>query len=203
MGFVFVVIIGIFCLFFLWPDSANCEEKSAGTSAITVNAVKSMSRAEVEAMLQNIERQKAPKAMISAMCYETGMILPRAEYVCPVCGEKTIYPANNEAYNVAAIRRDFAALKKISDMKMELDESSFCKKCCPEAENPSLVLKVTYEDGTTYECRRIYREDIFMLAAFFKGKLAYQDTYSERLPLKSSLPRLRELLGFDRKAVSK
>ena len=83
------------------------------------------------------------------------------------------------------------------ESKFELDESTFCKNCNPEAANPSLVLKVTYENGNTGECRDITPSDMEMLVGFFKGNLSY-DLDGIKYPIKPRLSRLRKLLGVEK-----
>lgn len=205
MGIFFVVLIACVCVFCACFFQ-GCEKKPAptvktSTTVTTVESVKSMSRSEIESMLQKIEKQKAPKPFVSATCYVPPPVLKRAEYVCPACGQKTIYttPRNTRyvSENVEAARREFPNLQKVSKLKMELDESSFCKKCHPGTAEPQLVLKVTYSDGTVHEEKGIWAWDLKVLNAFFKGDSTIFNSRDE-VPLNFYIPILRRTLGFEK-----
>ena len=199
MSFVLVVLIGIFCLFFLWPATSKAEEKTPETPAITAKAVKSMSRADVEKKLQNIAAQKAPIPLMVATCYKVAVTPKRAEYVCPVCGEKTLYTDNTAQFinrNLEKVRIEFANLKRATDLQVELDESSLCKKCHLETLNRTWVLKITYADGSKHEYPKVLPDDLVLLRFFFCDSLTYLDSINHEQSIKPKLPRLRELLGI-------
>ena len=52
----------------------------------------------LEAELQSLppppENEDKPKRMKTAFCYVRSNVAERYEYVCPVCGEKTLWPTN-------------------------------------------------------------------------------------------------------------
>ena len=48
-------------------------------------------RARLRLMLSRIEREPAPEQIMGAMCYEPVALPSRADYVCPVCGGRTLY----------------------------------------------------------------------------------------------------------------
>lgn len=199
MSFVLVVLIGIFCLFFLWPATSLAEEKTE--VAVTAKSVKSMSRGDVEKMLQFLSRNEAPKEIICAMCYQVIVMGNPYEYICPVCGEKTLYAYRDEVLQLLFYGRiEFGILsEKNSILNLELDDTHFCKKCHPEDKKPFLVLKVTYKDGSVHECRNCTVDDILFIDAFLKGKTPYtriREATEGKEELKSMLPRLRELLGI-------
>ncbi|MGD9126609.1 MAG: hypothetical protein PVH19_04450 [Planctomycetia bacterium] len=180
----------------------------------TAETVKSMSRAEIESMLKKIETSEAPKPKMGAMCYDVAMPPNRGEYVCPVCGEKTLYATKNEKdpdskdgtlsvdwpaikilqWDLKACRREMEAIHKDSKLALTLDESSFCKKCQPKAKKQELQLKVTYDDGKTYTVSSINHSDLLLLRDFLKGQLSFATENDGTYPIRQNLKRLRELL---------
>ena len=191
-------------MFFLWPATSKAGEKASDAPAVTAKSVKSMSRADVEKELQNIEKQDAPKEIICAMCYQVIVMGDPYEYICPACGEKTLYAYRDEVLQLLFHGRiEFGVLSETNSIiKLELDDTHFCKKCHPEDKKPFLVLKVTYEDGSVHECRNCTVDDILFIDAFLKGKTPYTRTRNQsegKDELKSMLPRLRELLGIKEK----
>jgi len=207
MSFVIVVLIGIFCLFFLWPATSKADEKTE-VPAVTAKSVKGMSRADVEKKLQNIEEKDAPLELRTALCYKVALPPDRAEYVCPVCGEKTLYPESKTDgtgrfinWYLEKARLEFANLKKATDLQIELDESSLCKKCHPETLNRTLVLKITYADGSTHKYPNVSPDDLSLLRFFFCDSLTYIDYNDEEQPIKPLLSRVYRLLGIKEKEV--
>lgn len=206
MGIFFVVLIACVCVFFLWPATSRAGEKTSDAPAITRRAFRSMSRADVEKKLQNIATQKAPIPLMVATCYKVAVAPNRAEYVCPVCGEKTLYTDNTAQFinrNLEKARIEFANLKKVTDLQIELDESSLCKKCHPETLDRTLVLKITYADGSAHEYPKVLPDDLIMLRFFFCDCLTYLDSRNHEESIKPKLPRLRELLGMKDEKVKK
>jgi hypothetical protein len=166
---------------------------------ITVQQVDSMSRAQIEKMLQNLQQQKAPKPTMGAMCYDMAGPPPTADYVCPVCGQKTVYSKDTSfvTWELGACRREFEPMIKTGDLNMVLDESSFCSNCSPNADKHELVLKITYSDGTTHSAGGINQTDLRMITYFLKGSLSFKGLQDGTEPLKDQIPRLRELLGIE------
>lgn len=138
------------------------------------------------------------------MCYAS---LPRQKtvtYVCPVCGEKTLYHEGNADFvqgELAICHRLFSETKKNTDLSLSLDESSFCAKCAPKATEHQLALIVVYPDGRRHVSAPISWRDLAMLDAFLKGEDAYRTFNDGSRPLKPELPRLRELLGVPASAA--
>ncbi len=159
-----------------------------------------MSKTELKKLLANIEKTKAPEAKMGAMCYSpVPASLNPMQYICPLCGEKTLHPANVATVwlsELESCRRLFKELPKRESMS--LDESSFCKKCQPKAKEPALNLIVRYDDRTTNTVSAITSDDLRLLKDFLKGELSYTTFNEGKQPLKNELPRLRKLLGLDK-----
>jgi hypothetical protein len=170
--------------------------------ALTVDTMKTMSRAEMAARLTALERKKAPEPKMGAMCYDMAVNPARIEYVCPVCGEKTLYAEGPDwmvGVTVEETRRGFEKVRRLNKLAMTLDERNLCKKCRPDAKTRDLALTIRYSDGSSNTVTAVSANDFDLLEAFLKGRLVLK-TFNEGVePLKSHLPRLRELLDVKAK----
>lgn len=168
------------------------------TTAITVEQVKLFSKAEFAKMLDQIETQDAPLEKMGAMCYKMAAPPRHIEYICPTCGEKTIY--TEQTYVISKLlpicRREMEQIKKIPKVDATLDESDYCKKCSPDVKSPTLVLSIKSENGNIHSTPKITPNDLRMLKAFLKGELSYGSDRDTTYPLKKRLERLRQLLGI-------
>ena len=181
---------------------ANAQE---GTGGVTVEKVSRASNAEIGRMLQQVETAPAPAPKMGAMCYAPLPPVTHYEYICPVCGEKTLYAAGtNQFYVPAATIEAFrrardaaeAAAAKVG-AAVALDEKQYCRKCLPDFTNtPQAAVAVTLPDGHVQRTEAIQLQDLWMLRDFFSGKTVLVGGNDSESPLKHDLPRLRELLGM-------
>lgn len=107
-------------------------------------------------------------------CYEPIMEDLVVEYVCPACGEKTIYDSQwgFEADNVQVLRRRMNKLSNYPEVR--LDESQFCRKCTPDVkELPLAQLVFTFDDGTSLSEPVLRKEKIDLLVEMISGKTPY------------------------------
>ena len=178
------------------------REKEAG---ITVERMVRASNAEIERMLERIETRPEPEMKMGAMCYDMCMPPPVTEYVCPVCGEKTLYPVpeghwSTPLNSLEGLRRMQAQAQMEAEKRgasVELDEKIFCQNCRSAAvENPSAVLVVRLPDGRQTQTEGFTEDDLGLLRDFFAGKDVKLGARDDEMPLKKSLPRLRKLLGM-------
>ena len=80
---------------------------------------------------------------------------------------------------------------------MELDEMAYCRNCRPAAvDHPAAVLVVRLPDGRQTRTEDFAEDDLGLLRDFFAGKDVKVGPQEDEMPLKESLPRLRELLGM-------
>lgn len=173
-------------------------KKHSSTSGGTVS--ESDLPEEILELLRELETGETPtpaspitEVRAEAMCYsimETTLI---KEYICPECGEKTLYPngVDLERLGFEDCRREFGILKITTDLEMALDDSFLCSHCSPGLSARGIELTVTYPDGTTHKIAPVFRHDLRLLRDFFLGNIS-----SENSPLKYSLPRVRALLGI-------
>jgi hypothetical protein len=132
------------------------------------------------------------------MCYEAMAYPAVAEYVCPVCGEKTVYDDGNTGFiewELQGARRLAESIDQLTAFDVILDETVFCGFCTPDLEGePYLMLRVRSDSVETVN--RVGLTDLRMLASFLEGRLYYLTSNDAQMPLQEHADRLRELLGM-------
>jgi hypothetical protein len=176
-----------------------------GDPGITVERVTRASNAEIEMMLGQIEARPAPEQKMGAMCYDMCMPPPVTEYVCPSCGEKTLYPVAesqwstplNHLENLRRLQAEAQVEAGKRGASVELDEQAYCRNCRPMAVDvPAAVLVVRLPDGRQTRTEVFADDDLRLLRDFFAGKDVKVGPQDDETPLKRSLPRLRNLMGL-------
>ncbi len=178
-------------------DPANNPIVTKLSPALQAGQLAVMSKADIRKLLATLEKAQVPETKIGAMCYKPVGPPDRMEYVCPVCGEKTLYAKELSwkwTRELENCRRTFKEIPNNGSIR--LDETSFCKKCQPNAKEPMLNLSIRFDDGTTNNVSNISSQDLYLLRDFFKGKLSVTGPQDETTPINKSLPRLHELLGI-------
>ena len=190
--------------------SCNASEESPPTApppVVLTEKMKSLDRAAVQKMLKRLANSAPPeKTSIGAMCYKPAGSSDRVDYLCPKCGERTLYVRHRQGLpddpvvwivdkELPKCRREFQELRKVAYDAIEFDESQFCRKCSPEVTSPRIAIHVTYEGGKARDVEKITANDLRMLREFFAGDLIHHGFQDEETPLQKSLPRLQELLG--------
>lgn len=164
------------------------------------SAVGRASRADIERRLKVLSESETPKNLnLGAMCYEVALPPDRAEYVCPVCGEKTLY-TNDYTYTVLQeISSCRNAVAKIKNIELRLDESRFCKQCTPDTNvKPSLDLYIRYKgEHQELKTENIYSGDLDLIAELMAGNKKHVGATANEDPLKDYIDRLKELLHID------
>lgn len=87
-------------------------------------------------------------------------------------------------------------VKEITNPKVELDESQFCKKCSPAQAKPQLGLVIHYPDQS--EPHRVWGvslDDLRLLQEFFAGKDRHVTDNDQEVAMKDCKARLEKLLG--------
>jgi hypothetical protein len=167
-------------------------------TGIELSDLGSISWEEVEVLLDRLETREPPEVVYGAMCYEMVAAPSVAEYVCPVCGEKTQYTDSDTwfiEYELQGCRRLFDEIAGAADMDIELDETRMCSYCTDaDSAEAAIYLKVTLEDGTVLS-NRVSEFDLRLLDSFFKGRLFYYTSTDGQEPLQPYAGRIRELLG--------
>ena len=204
--FYLIVLVSAFILVTVVGCTKTSQNTNPFSTQVSVSKIQSLSQAEILEMLKRIETTKPPKPTMGAMCYSMAGPPRSVEYICPKCGEKTLYTNNQVlfiAYDLDSCRREFQFIQKSTDLLIKLDESSYCAHCSPDATEHSISLSITYNDGTIHKTPSIALKDLELLKAFLKGELAYETFNDGTEPLRNQLPRLEELLGVDSKEKGK
>ncbi len=207
MPYILIAIVVVFAFVVL----AGCQREptSSDSGSTPTDSAKPMSpgpgsKADIERRLRELARAPAPAELSpGAMCYEMAMPPERAEYVCVVCGEKTLYPTGDEDEEpfgvLAALEWELATcrrlLSKIQHLDVALDETEFCHACSPTATEPQLALVITYHDGTTHRTAGVRTDDLLLLVDLSSGSDVHHGEQDGETPLKQHLPRLEQLLG--------
>ncbi|MBD3276660.1 MAG: hypothetical protein GF388_00015 [Candidatus Aegiribacteria sp.] len=162
--------------------------------------LQSLSMEEIDFLLARLEREDPPEPVMGAMCYEAMAYPDVAEYVCPVCGEKTVYSSMNTAFiewELPGCRRLADSIDSLTDFHVYLDESQFCQVCSDSViEGPEILLVIS-ADGDDETVNDVSITDLRMLESFLQGNLYYTTFNDGHQPLQEYAPRLRELLGLD------
>ena len=160
------------------------------------STIKLSTKDQVLKQLKELESHEAPESKMGAMCYSVGPPPNQALYICPACGEKTLYVDHyaEELSEVSLARQEFEKLIKSVDISIVFDESEFCASCSPHVDSPELTLRINHEDGSSVLSKSITSDDIIILRAFFEGEFCYTTHNDSIYPLKGELRRLRELL---------
>jgi hypothetical protein len=160
-------------------------------------SIKGLSGGELDSLLTRLKTDEAPEPMLGAMCYDMAMPVPVTEYVCPVCGEKTVY--EQWCWLLQELPRSralFEAVRDSVDISVALDETLLCSHCSPGVEQAHLVLEAVSAEGDTIR-NEISQTDLVMLLSFLQGSLSYEDDFGASFPLQPSAERIAQLLGLE------
>ena len=182
-----------------------------------------LTREQLDNLLDAIAKKLAPNAkkMPIASCYRVAVRTERFEYVCPRCGEKTIYSDNRGATQTSDANSDAAwyamlevrklayhrgELEKVKKLGVDasLDERAFCGACKLSDGFPAakwaLYLNVRLNGKTA--TTQLIDKDWEKLIAFLNGKVEWvTDESGSTAPLKPEIPRIRALLGLEEKTT--
>lgn len=190
-----VIFVGLF-------GCAN-PPKSVGnnndTNQAPLDTIKGLfSKQQIKDKLEALVNTPAPEELKpGAMCYRVASPPNRTEYICPVCGERTVHTDKLARF----IERELPVCRTLADsiggIELTLDEKSLCKKCSPDAKDHLLCIHYKYAGDTTENtvCD-INSDDMQLLYEFTKGKLTHLDDYDNETPLKNYTERLGQLLGI-------
>jgi hypothetical protein len=220
----YFLIILVFLAFFsvFWGCRNSSASKNAPVYKNTIslpgqsaeNTV--FTRAELRERLISLAESDPPRdkdLSPGAMCYEMAAPPDRYDYTCPLCGEKTLYAANDIPETdrerivgsyIYTITLELEPCRRlvglIRGLDIVLDESEFCAFCYPGAEKvkiPRICIIINYPDQK--EPRRICdisSDDLILLKEFMDGSKIHRYSNDWEIPLKNEIKRLEELLGI-------
>jgi hypothetical protein len=195
------------------PPNVSPSKIASPPATTTSERIKSLDRNEVRALLKKLADTPPPKQGKGsfAMCYSSAPLPSRADYICPKCGERTVYEAGDKAppleqadwgtvevvrWKIDVCRRKLKDIQRLAGDAVSLDESQFCRKCAPNATSPKLVLHISYKDKKNRDIENIEPDDLRLLSDFLAKKIeTKRNDMESATPLKDDLPRLQELLG--------
>lgn len=182
-------------------ETAGAAKEPVIVSRILQNVdLQSLSMEQIDSLLARLESQEPPEPVMGAMCYEAMAYPDVAEYICPVCGEKTVYSSMNTAFiewELSGCRRLADSIDSLTEFHVYLDESQFCQACSDSVfEDPDILLVVS-PPGEGETVNSVSITDLRMLESFLQGNLYYTTFNDGQQPLQEYAPRLRELLGLD------
>lgn len=184
--------------------------------------IKRLSREEIERRLLELERSPRPEVLNEdqgpgAMCYMPAAPPDHWTYVCPACGKRTAYVAEERAgepWEAAPVDEPSDGERRVPrhsvwDMQgldpalslarglpkrsgISLDESALCAFCRPDAEEHVPVLEVKLPREAPRRVR-FDAQDVVLLLAFLKGSDRWEDDLSAH-SLGEEVSRLRSLL---------
>ena len=157
--------------------------------------LKALNREQIRQMLQSLATAGPPVPKLQAMCYSIPPPPNQVEYICPACGDKTLYHGR-QAYQldqeVQPCRR---LVRELASSAVTLDESQWCRKCRPGVTEPVLTLRLFYDDGTTRAIPGITPDALSLLCDFLRGRLVSKGALTWERPLQEILAELETLLG--------
>lgn len=162
---------------------------------------RSLSRAQLNILLARLENEPPPESTMGAMCYSPVVAPTSADYICPYCGEKTLYDYPNAAFiewELPGCRRFAESINESTSFEIRLNESQFCDFCSPDSssETLTLFLEVTHENGETI-VNAVTVTDLRMVLSFLQGNLYFSSFNDAQSPLQDHSERIRTLLGLE------
>jgi hypothetical protein len=199
---VIVLFILTVFIFLLGSGSPQQSKKNNPSKTPPVVMNQQSSRNVIVARLAKLANSKPPNLIkIGAMCYRIALPPNRAEYCCPVCGEKTLY--SNESQLARIILVEIPEIRRIiqsindTSIRATIDESAFCSKCTPNAKSRQVCLTVSYSnDPLLHTTCPVTQDDIRLLQEFISGKQIHKMERDAEAPLVDYMKRLEELLGI-------
>ncbi|MBL8025699.1 MAG: hypothetical protein JNL74_04775 [Fibrobacteres bacterium] len=180
-------------------SSSGSGKVPSSPSPQTKATIKLMTRQQIIEHLSQLENGAAPEPKMGAMCYDMAYVNDTVVYICPKCGEKTLYPRTNKGSGVADeinfYRRELSLMGNSPEISFDLDELALCSHCTQDTANKEISLVVHYKDGFDHHCKLTSTSDLTRLRAFMQADLSYETSNDGTEALKPFLPRIKELLG--------
>jgi len=195
LSFLLVMISGV-----IYVGYAQTHIKKKGNKTISTGSINLMSDDQIGEQLAKLTPEKKRKKPLSAMCYDMAAPPDRQEYVCPKCGEKTLYSELMEGFNtlngLEILRIEFNTLTALkTDCTLTLDETSLCAHCTPDTTSHDISMTVRYSDKKIHSAISVTINDVYLLKAYFNHDGSYTSTDGSVHLLKDEISRLKDLLG--------
>ncbi len=158
-------------------------------------------RQDIETRLKALAESEVPKNLNpGAMCYEMAAPPDYAVYVCPKCGQKTMYARTEYFHIVDEAQECRNAIANIPGLDLRLEEKNFCHACDPDTtQAPQLNLAIRYKGENQEEIiSGVNAEDLALMYEFMNGDKTHAYFNEREEPLKDYLDRLERLLSLHR-----
>lgn len=164
------------------------------------------SRAEIHDRLMALAESKAPEELNpGAMCYEVAMPPDRKEYVCPVCGEKTIYTNESQFSIIDNVNSCRSWITSIRGLDLRLEEYNFCHHCQPDTNQvPGYKIFIRYKgEPNEEELKNAGAGSLQFIYEFMNGDKTHSDYYDNETPLKDYIGTISGFFGIDTSTLKK
>jgi predicted RNA-binding Zn-ribbon protein involved in translation (DUF1610 family) len=198
---VLALILTLVCFLLLTgcKEAAEDIRQQGQSEAVTTSTIKKLSRVDIQKKLQKLGDAPVPKDLkAGATCYKPAAPPQHAQYICPTCGEKTLYTnalARTVEWDIGDARRHLTRLQGLAASSISLDESPFCKHCSPDVTDPKLMLRIVYDTGQPHTAVGVTPADLQLLEEFLSNKIIHDSGQLGETPLRDRIPRIQELLG--------
>lgn len=185
------------------PPAAPGSPQAGRVSGAPDPATGGLTREQIAEKLKALRQSPKPANLkMGAMCYEMATPPERAEYVCPACGEKTLYAVKEGGttyqdvecvlHQIDGYRR---LVKALPGLSASIDEREFCRKCSPKVDHPAPVLVFRLAGETAdRRFRGVTPDDLVILSAFLTGKDRFDGGMTGEVALKDRAARIEEIL---------
>lgn len=171
----------------------------AGGAPVTGGLTKEQIAEKLKALQQS---PKPANLRMGAMCYEMTAPPDRAEYVCPICGAKTLYAVKEGGttyQDVECVLQQIDGYRRLAKalpgLSASIDEREFCRKCSPKVDHPAPVLVFRLAGETTERrFRGISPEDLTILSAFLAGRDRYDGGMTGEVAIRDCAARIEQIL---------
>ena len=159
---------------------------------------KTPSSAKIDRRIEQFRKKLDSSPAAIACCYfylGSAMLFGRAQYVCPVCGEKTFLGIRSKvlAEHLDEVHRFEKRMWDRYGFSIHLDERFFCDRCCPpEMEAESWIIEFR---GKRF-FRKLDDDDIPLLNSFFGKEKIFDFSRAMNEPF-NIIDRLRVLFGME------
>ncbi len=195
MWYSVVLVLVIFVACFLGFTGYSIAKENAVNKQ---GAYEQLTKEEYNVKLDKLSEtpQKFIPEDIGAMCYDMAPPPDRFDFICPDCGQSTLYPSPFD-YEFDKIPEYRNLVKKITKIDVKLDESQFCSTCGHNLKrNPHLCLIVKYgKKAKEHKSCNITAENLNILYEYSEGMKEHKTPSGDLVPMSKYKKLLKEMLG--------
>jgi hypothetical protein len=134
-----------------------------------------------------------------ASCYIPAPTITEVYYICPTCGERTVYVASKPEGRLALKMASLGVIGANSGLRIDFEAHGLCHHCDRRVKPARLDVLIRYdEDGETERIEGITPDDVDKLIALVYGYGPRPQASSFSSPLCDRVPRIVERLPAPR-----